>query len=94
MVQMEALISGTPVVATDLPGVRQPVLSTGMGEIVSPRDSKALAESIVRVLESGMKVTPETVASLTDQYAPSSIAAEYESLYGKFMSNNGQQTTG
>lgn len=50
MVQVEAMLKGTPVIATDLPGVRVPIKATGMGEIVPPRDDKALADAIVRVL--------------------------------------------
>lgn len=50
MVQAEAMLCGTPVVATDLPGVREAVRRTGMGEVVPPRNSAALAEAIVRVL--------------------------------------------
>ena len=41
---------GTPVVATNLPGVRQPVTMTGMGEIVPIADAEGLAEGIVNVL--------------------------------------------
>lgn len=50
MVQPEAMLCGTPVVATDLAGVREAVRRTGMGEIVPPRNSEALAEAVVRVL--------------------------------------------
>jgi glycosyltransferase involved in cell wall biosynthesis len=50
MVQVEAMLCGTPVVASDLPGVREPVRATGMGEIASPRDAAALASAIVKVL--------------------------------------------
>jgi glycosyltransferase involved in cell wall biosynthesis len=50
LVQVEAFMCGTPVVATDLPGVRQPVTMTGMGEIVPVADAEALAAGIVRVL--------------------------------------------
>ena len=51
MVQVEAMLEGTPVVASDLPGVREAVRRTGMGEIVPPRDSAALAAAVVRVLQ-------------------------------------------
>jgi glycosyltransferase involved in cell wall biosynthesis len=50
LVQVEAFMCGTPVVATDLPGVRQPVRMTGMGEIVPPADAEALGRGIVKVL--------------------------------------------
>jgi glycosyltransferase involved in cell wall biosynthesis len=50
LVQVEAMLCGTPVVASDLPGVRQPVRTTGMGEVVPVGDSVALAEGITKVL--------------------------------------------
>lgn len=50
LVQVEAMLCGTPVVATDLPGVSAPIQETGMGEIVPPRDSEALAEAIADVV--------------------------------------------
>jgi len=49
IVQIEAMSQGTPVVASDLPGVRQPVLQTGLGRIVPVRDASALAEVILSV---------------------------------------------
>ncbi len=51
LVQIEAMLSGVPVVASDLPGVRQPVRMTGMGEIAPVGDASGLARQIVRVLE-------------------------------------------
>jgi glycosyltransferase involved in cell wall biosynthesis len=51
LVQVEAFMCGTPVVATDLPGVRQPVTMTGMGEIVPIADAGMLAAGIVKVLK-------------------------------------------
>ena len=51
MVQAEAFMCGTPVVATDLPGVRQPVAMSGMGEVVPVADVEALASGIVNVLK-------------------------------------------
>jgi glycosyltransferase involved in cell wall biosynthesis len=50
LVQVEAMLSGTPVVATDIPGAREPVRVTGMGEIARPRDSLALAKALAAVL--------------------------------------------
>ncbi|MBI3781904.1 MAG: glycosyltransferase family 4 protein [Deltaproteobacteria bacterium] len=50
MSQAEAMLAGTPAVATDLPGVREPVRRTGMGEIVAPHDPEALAQALVRII--------------------------------------------
>ena len=55
MVQVEAMLCGTPAIATDLPGVRQPIKQTQMGEIVPVRDSAALADAIMRVLSNPEK---------------------------------------
>jgi len=49
-VQVEAMLCGTPVVATDIPGAREVVRVTGMGVLVEPRSEHALAHGLVRVL--------------------------------------------
>lgn len=50
-VQVEAMLSGTPVVATDIPGARQAVKRSGMGLLVRPGDEEALAQGLMRVLD-------------------------------------------
>jgi glycosyltransferase involved in cell wall biosynthesis len=47
--QAEALLVGVPVVASDIPGVRLPVERTGLGQIVPPRDTEAIAKGICYV---------------------------------------------
>ena len=44
LVQIEAMMNGVPCVASNLPGVRQPVWTHHMGRIIPIGDSKALAE--------------------------------------------------
>jgi glycosyltransferase involved in cell wall biosynthesis len=51
LVQVEAMRCGTPVVATDIAGARQPVRVTGMGEIVPPGDAIAFGAGVIRVLD-------------------------------------------
>ena len=51
LVQVEAMLCGTPSIASNLPGVRQPPRMTGMGEVTPIGDSKALAEAILRILQ-------------------------------------------
>jgi len=80
LVQVEAMMSGAPVVASDLPGVRQPVLMTGMGEIVPIGDSAALAEAIVKVIEDKSRYirSPQAIA---DSFDPANTASEYVRLF-------------
>jgi glycosyltransferase involved in cell wall biosynthesis len=49
-VQIEAMLCGTPVVCTDIPGAREVVRVTGMGKLVAPRDERALAAGIIELL--------------------------------------------
>jgi glycosyltransferase involved in cell wall biosynthesis len=80
LVQVEAFMCGTPVVATDLPGVRQPVTMTGMGEIVPIADAEGLAAGIVKVLKDPAKyVKPhEEILRLFDL---ARTVDEYERLF-------------
>ncbi len=49
-VQIEAMLCGTPVVATNIPGAREVVKVTGMGRLVEPCNEEALAEGLLEVL--------------------------------------------
>lgn len=53
LVQIEAMLRGVPVVASDLPGMRAPVAETGMGRLFPPGDAKALADALGDVLMNG-----------------------------------------
>lgn len=65
IVQVEAMMLGIPVIASDMPGVRQPVKLTGMGVIVRPRDAKSITEALYTLFNtsidknSGIKKTIE-----------------------------------
>ena len=50
LVQVESMLCGTPVVASDIPGVRVSVKRTGMGRTAAAGDARALAEGIIDVL--------------------------------------------
>lgn len=50
LVQVESMLCGTPVIASDLPGVRMPVQITGMGRIVPPNNPQALAQALIDVI--------------------------------------------
>ena len=66
MVQAEAMLCGTPVVASDLPGVRTPIMLTGMGKIVQPGQSEVLAAAIAHVIKRRDRyfVSPEKLRTI------------------------------
>lgn len=80
LVQIESMLCGTPVVASNLPGVRQPTAMTGMGRTVPIRDSAALAEAIVEVLDHREKyIRPrDSIAAL---FSPDAAAEKYEAVF-------------
>jgi len=57
MVQPEAMLIGTPVVATNLPGVRIPIKLTKMGIVIEPKNEKQLAKAIGKILKTRQKYT-------------------------------------
>jgi glycosyltransferase involved in cell wall biosynthesis len=84
LVQIEAMLNGVACVASSLPGVRQPVQMTGMGQVVPIGDTRALAESILEILE-----TPEryggNIPDIARRFSPDAIAAEYENLFSRLL---------
>ncbi len=83
-VQVESMLCGTPVVATDIPGARQAVLRSGMGALVAPQDERALAEGILRVLRDPaayMRPADEIAAVFSPEYS----IAEYERLFASLI---------
>jgi glycosyltransferase involved in cell wall biosynthesis len=80
LVQVEAMLCGTPVVASALPGVRQPVRVTGMGEIAPVADPAGLAEALARVLSDPARyVRPR--AEIAARFDLGETTGFYEGLY-------------
>ncbi len=80
MVQIESMLCGTPVVASSLPGVRQPVSMTGMGRIVPPGDAAALGQAIIEILDHPEDFRGD-VSQIARRFAPDTIAGEYETVF-------------
>ena len=50
LVQVESMLSGTPVVVSDIPGAREAVRVSGMGKVVHARDTLALGDALAEVI--------------------------------------------
>lgn len=63
MVQVEAMILGTPVVASSLPGVNLPIKLTKMGLLVEPKNVQQLKEAILKVVINRQKFANKKLTS-------------------------------
>ncbi len=88
LVQAEAMLAGIPVVASDLPGVRVPVAKTGMGIVVPPEDSTALARAIAAICKTPDMYTKQTRIMRNYFSAPRSLNAFRRIVLGKSYENN------
>ncbi len=80
MVQVEAMSCGAPVVASDLPGVREPIAMTGMGLVVPPGDPPALAAALRQVLAGDVKVLPFQRATLS-RFSPEVVTQDFLQIF-------------
>jgi glycosyltransferase involved in cell wall biosynthesis len=89
LVQVEAMLCGTPSIASNLPGVRQPPRMTGMGEVTPIGDSDALAEAIIRVIRN-----PDDYArprrQIQDTFSLERTVSGYEALFEALTSGQAQ----
>lgn len=82
LVQIEAMMNGTPCVTSALPGVRQPIALHGMGEIFPIGDSKALAENVIKVLENRADYQRDA-DEIASHYLPDQVAVAYEQFFNE-----------
>ncbi len=84
IVQVESILSGTPVVASDVPGIRVPVQATGCGLVTPPADSAALAMAINKILSQpeDYKGHPE---HLLNASKPQTVAQIYQEIFSELI---------
>ncbi|HEX9440304.1 MAG TPA: glycosyltransferase family 4 protein, partial [Roseiflexaceae bacterium] len=89
-VQIESLLSGTPLVTADIPGAREVVQVTGMGRLVEPRNAGALADGIVEVLRDPTLYQPTRVGVQTI-FSTAHALDEYEALMERLACEGGSK---
>lgn len=83
IVQVEAMMLGIPVIATDMPGVRVPVGVTKLGLIVPPKDPKALKQAILEIAEGRIDATSGSDIARR-VYSLKSVVDQYQFLFDKY----------
>ncbi len=82
LVQIEAMMNGKPVIASNLPGVRQPVMRHRMGEIIPIGDWSELARAIDKITKTKSHYQVDE-KELRQIYSPDAVAKAYEILFMK-----------
>jgi phosphatidylinositol alpha-mannosyltransferase len=92
IVLLEAMASGVPIVASDIPGYRDVVTDGQEGVLVGPKDSPSLAEAITQLLNN-----PARRAAMADagprtarQYDWTRVADRVLAYYGEVLHNRVQ----
>jgi glycosyltransferase involved in cell wall biosynthesis len=80
LVQIEAMLNGVPCVASNLPGVRQPVKRHNMGAIAEIGSAESLASAVLTVLDERKNMKPD-LEEIRSEYDPDRVAAFYEGLF-------------
>ena len=85
----EALAAGTPVVASDLPGMAEVVRETGAGVLCDPTSPAAIAAAISELLDrpdaEREAVRQRALAAARDRYHWERQVAPLLELYGRFV---------
>jgi glycosyltransferase involved in cell wall biosynthesis len=80
LVQVESMLSGTPVIVSDIPGAREAVRVSGMGLVVPPRDTRALALAVAEVITNRPKYAKPR-DEILERFSFSRTMDGYEALF-------------
>lgn len=86
--QVEAVLSGTPLVTADIPGAREVVQVTRMGLLVPARDPAGMARGILEVLANREDYV-RPAAEIENVFRLERSVAEYESLLARLAAGSG-----
>jgi glycosyltransferase involved in cell wall biosynthesis/SAM-dependent methyltransferase len=84
LVQIEAMLSGTPVVASDIPGARVVVQETGYGQLAPARDDKALADTLIDAYQRRGELKPSR-NRVREVFNTGTTLDQYESILARVL---------
>lgn len=84
LVQVEAMLCGTPIVTTNLPGVREAAYMTGMGEVANVADVPSIVDRIDRVLRDRDRYL-RSRSEIEAIFDFDTSVSRYESLYESLL---------
>ncbi len=93
MAQTEAMLCGTPAVTTDLPGVRESIRVTGMGELVRPHDPMGTAAALAKVILNRERYT-QPKRDPHEIFRPERTIDAYERWYYELTKDERRRTDG
>lgn len=80
MVQVEAMMSGIPVVAFDIPGIRVPILMTKMGKLVQFKKGGNLAKTIIKVINEKNNYSSSIKKYAREKFSYEQYISEFDTL--------------
>jgi D-inositol-3-phosphate glycosyltransferase len=91
LVAVEAMACGTPVVASDVGGLKFTVVPEETGLLVPPRDTEAFAQAIQRILADQLwarKLQRQASVRVQQNFSWSGVAAQLSDLYRRLLASS------
>jgi glycosyltransferase involved in cell wall biosynthesis len=82
----EATVSGVPVIASNIDGIREVIFEGRNGALAEPQNAPDFADKIITALDENWKVDPELSQQIQHEYDIREMVRQQEALYLKLAS--------